>query len=107
MPIDWETGLEAGMGLDQEAMACKPPRVPLIAPGTESEELRPLYEQSADMWGNVPRYLQLMAHVPAGVEAWNLLDRKLRLERLAERPDYVRLEELVIIKTSLLNACNN
>lgn len=107
MPIDWETGLEAGTDIDDEAMACALPRVPLITPGTEPEELRTLYEQSIEMWGNVPRYLQLMAHVPAGVEAWNLLDRTLRLERLAARPDYVRLEELVIIKTSLLNSCNN
>ena len=107
MPIDWDTGLDAETALDEEAMACAVPRIPLITPGTESEELKPLYEQSREMWGNVPRYLQLLAHAPGGVEAWNILDRELRLKRLATRPDYVRLEELVIIKTSLLNICNN
>lgn len=107
MPINWETGLEEGTELGKEAMACAVPRIPLITPGTEPDELRPLYEQSVGMWGNVPRYLQLMAHVPAGVEAWNLLDRELRLKHLVDRPDYVRLEELIVIKTSLLNACNN
>lgn len=107
MPVDWTTGLEAGSGVRVEDMACALPRVPLIAPGTEPEALRPLFAQSERMWGSVPRYLQLMAHVPAGVEAWNLLDRELRLRHLAADPGYVRLEELVIIKTSLLNVCNN
>lgn len=107
MPINWTTGLDAAAGVSEELMACPLPRVPLIEPGSEPDELRELYAQTVQMWGTVPRYLQLMAHVPAGVAAWNLLDRELRLERLPERSDYVRLEELAIIKTSVLNACNN
>jgi len=107
MPIDLATGLDDAMGISEEMMACPTLRVPLIEPGTETGELVRLYDESRQMWGTVPRYLQLMAHVPAGVEAWNLLDRELRLKRLSSDPEYVILEELAIIKTSLMNKCNN
>jgi len=36
-----------------------------------------------------------------------LLDQKLRIDYLEKDPDYVKLEELVIIKTALITQCNN
>jgi hypothetical protein len=107
MEVDPRTGLATSSGVTEEMMACPLPRVPFVTPGTEPDDVKPLYEAAIKMWGTVPRYLQLMAHAPAGVEAWTLLDQKLRIDRLATEPDYVVLEELVIIKTSLMNGCNN
>jgi hypothetical protein len=49
----------------------------------------------------------MLGHAPATVEAWILLDRKLRAAYLQKDPEYVRIEELVIIETALITQCNN
>ena len=36
-----------------------------------------------------------------------LLDQKLRTNRLKTEADYIRLMELVIVKTAILTECNN
>jgi alkylhydroperoxidase family enzyme len=81
-------------------------RVPLVEPGAEGPDIAPLYAEATRQWGRVPRFLQLLAHAPAALEAWLLLDRRLRLDHLAADPGYVALEELAIVKTSLANACD-
>ena len=43
----------------------------------------------------------MLAHAPVTVEAWMLLDQKLRVDRLKTEPGYVKLIQLVIIKTAL------
>lgn len=111
MSIDENTGLAAGMGVTEEMMACPLPRLPLIdpenIPQALKEELEPAYEWSARMWGTVPRYLRLLGHAPGAVEAWQLLDQKLRINYLKSDPDYVKIEELIIVKTALITECNN
>lgn len=111
MPIDKVTGLTPDMGITEEMMACPIPRVPLIDPENIPEdlqsELEPAYKWSADMWGTVPRYLRMLGHAPGAVQAWQLLDQKLRINYLKSDPDYVKIEELVIVKTALLTECNN
>lgn len=111
MPVDKSTSLPSEMGVTEEMMACPVPRVPFVAPDRIPEDLKgdlvPLYDWSKRMWGTVPRYLQMLAHAPAAVEAWMLLDQKLRTERLKTDPDYIRLMELCIVKTALLTQCNN
>ena len=106
MPIDWATGLNAEVETTAEAMACPMPRVKLIEPGTETGELKELYDESRSMWGSVPRYLQMLANAPAAVQGWDLLDRRLRLDHLPEESEYVQLQELIIVKTSIVNRCN-
>jgi hypothetical protein len=111
MSVNEATGLQPEMGVTEEMMAAPEPRVPFIAPENIPEGLRadlePLYAWSGRMWGTVPRYLQMLAHAPPAVEAWMLLDQKLRTDRLKSDPGYVRLMELVIVKTALLTRCNN
>lgn len=111
MPVDETTGLTADMGVTEEMMACPMPRVPLVAPDAIpediEEELAPVYERAERMWGTVPRYLQMLGHVPAAVDAWTLLDQQLRIDYLEKDPEYVKLQELVIVKTALLTQCNN
>jgi hypothetical protein len=91
----------------QERMECPLLRVPLVVPGSEPDDVTPIYEQTREVWGTVPRFIQLLAHVPAAAQAWVLIDREVRVKRLARDPDHVRLQELAIIKTSMINGCNN
>lgn len=111
MPIDKRTGLAAEMGVTDEMMACPLPRVPLIDPQEIPVDLQPelqrTYARAEEMWGTVPRYLRMLGHAPAAAEAWVLLDQKLRIDYLKRDPDYVRLQELVIVKTALITECNN
>ena len=111
MSINQITGLTADMGITEEMMACPLPRVPLIDPEHIPEDLQgelgPAYDWATTMWGTVPRYLRMLGHAPGAAEAWLLLDQKLRINYLKKDPDYVRIEELVIVKTALLTECNN
>ena len=106
MPIDKESGLTEGMGITEEKIASPEPRLPLNAPDNLPEgireEVEPLYDWSRRIWGSVPRFLQMLAHAPVAVEAWMLLDQKLRIDRLKTEPGYVKLIQLVIVKTALV-----
>ncbi len=106
MPIDKESGLTEGMGITEEKIAYPEPRLPLNAPDNLPEgireEVEPLYDWSRRIWGSVPRFLQMLAHAPMAVEAWMLLDQKLRIDRLKTEPGYVKLIQLVIVKTALV-----
>jgi len=112
MPISESTNLPAEMGVTQEMMERPAVRVPLLAapemfPPEIREELEPCYHHSLRMWRTWPRYLQMLGHAPATVQAWMLLDQKLRIDYLKRDPGYVKLEELVIVKTALITRCNN
>ena len=111
MSINETTGLTPDMGVTEEMMACPMPRVSLIDPENIPEDLQselgPAYDWSVKMWGTVPRYLRMLGHVPGAVEAWQLLDQKLRINYLEKNPDFVKIEELVIVKTALITECNN
>lgn len=107
MPIDPRTGLDPAWGITDEMMSCPMPRVPLVAPGTERDELRPLYAEKLRQWGTVARFTQLLAHVPGAAEGWTLMDRGARLRYQHTDRDFLRVEQLLIVKTSLMNRCNN
>ena len=112
MPVNEATGLTPEMGITDEMMARPKPRVPLLAaagdfPPGARDELQRLYHRALRLWGAWPRYFQMLAHAPAAVEAWILLDERLRAAYLRTDPEYVRVEELVIIKTALITQCNN
>ena len=111
MSYDEKIGLTEEMGVTEEMMACPLPRIPFVTPDAipdeDRETLQPLYEWSQNMWGTVPRFIQLLSNAPPTAEAWMMLDQKLRIDRLKTDPDYIRLMELVIVKTALLTQCNN
>lgn len=84
------------------------PRIPYCDEVETPAELVPVFEKVKEEWGNVPRFARLLGHAPAFVEAWLTFDRGLRLDRLkAGDKDFVRLEELAILKTSYINDCGN
>ncbi|MEE9276107.1 MAG: hypothetical protein V3V62_12445 [bacterium] len=106
MAVDGSTRLTPEAGAAEEKRAFPEPRLPLNAPDNLPEEIReevePLYDLSRKMWGSVPRFFQLLSHAPVAVEAWMLLDQKLRVDRLKTEPGYVKLIQLVIVKTALI-----
>lgn len=91
-----------------EAMVCPMTRIPLIEPGSESPEVTPVYEYYREAVGVVPRYIQLLAHVPAIARSWMIFDRDVKIGSLrAREAERVRYQVLAILKTSLINVCNN
>ena len=111
MSVDEATSLPDSLGVTEEMMACPLPRLPFVGPDNIPDELKdeltPLFDWSKQMWGTVPRFLQLLGNSPPTVEGWMLLDQKLRTNRLKTESDYIRLMELVIVKTAILTECNN
>lgn len=91
-----------------EAMDCPMTRIPLIPPGSESPEMTPVYDYYRNAVGVVPRYIQLLAHVPAIAQSWMVFDRDVKIGSLhAQDTTRVRYQVLAILKTSLTNICNN
>lgn len=45
----------------------------------------------------MPRYSRMLGNAPAAVEAWQLLDQKIRISCLHTDWEYVEIEELVIV----------
>lgn len=111
MSIDKTTGLTAGMDVTEEMMACPIPRIPLIDPENIPEhlhdELAPLYERGIKRWGSVSRFIRLLGWAPGFVEGWQIMDGKLRVRHHESDPEYVRMAQIVIIKTALMTQCNN
>lgn len=111
MPINESTGLTEGMGVTEEMMASPAPRVPIIDPDNIPEHLRaelaPLYERGKKRWGAISRFSRLLGWAPGFVEGWQVMDGKLRVDHRKSDPEYVRMAQLVIVKTALLTQCNN
>ena len=107
MTIDRSTDLPKAWGITREIMAHPTPRIPLIEPGQIPEELRkelePFYNKSVEKWGTVPRFFQMLAHSPALVEAWQLIDSRVRFGYLKTDPEFLKVLQLVIVKTAILN----
>ena len=107
MAIDRETSLPEEWGITEEMMQNPSIRVPLVTPDAIPAEIRdalePHYRRSLQKWGSVPRYFQMLGHSPVIVEAWMLLDATLRMGALNDDPDYVKMQQLVIVKTAILN----
>jgi alkylhydroperoxidase family enzyme len=107
MTIDRKTDLPETWGITRDMMAHPKPRIPLIEPDHIPEELReeldPFYNKSVEKWGTVPRFFQMLAHSPALVEAWQLVDSRVRFGYLKTDPEFLQVLQLVIVKTAILN----
>ena len=107
MPVDRSTDLPEAWGITRDMMANPKPRIPLVEPGhipdDLREELEPIYNKSVEKWGTVPRFFQMLAHSPVLVEAWQLIDSRVRFGYLRTDPEFLKILQLVIIKTAILN----
>jgi len=75
----------------------------MIPPDTTDAEARNVYDAVIKQWGRVSNFSQVLAHQPAALAGWLLPNESIRLNNVKSDPDYVKIQQLVIIKTSALN----
>ena len=79
-------------------------RVRMIPPETSDEDVRKVYEGVLRQWGRISNFSQVLAHQPAALAGWMLPNESIRLKNVKADPEYVKIQQLVIIKTSALNS---
>lgn len=78
-------------------------RVRMIPPDTTDEETRKVYDGVLKQWGRISNFSQVLAHQPAALAGWMLPNDRIRLQNVKSDPEYVKIQQLVIVKTSSLN----
>ena len=78
-------------------------RVKMISPEAADEQTRTVYDGVLRQWGRISNFSQVLAHQPAALEGWMLPNDAIRLRNVKADPEYVKVQQLVIIKTSALN----
>src|SRR3954470_17141237 len=78
-------------------------RVKMIPPETTEPEACKVYDGVLKQWGRISNFSQVLAHQPAALAGWMLPNEAIRLANVKSDPDYVMIQQLVIIKTSALN----
>jgi alkylhydroperoxidase family enzyme len=78
-------------------------RVTMISPEAADAETRKVYDEVVRQWGRISNFSQVLAHQPAALQGWMLPNQAIRLDNVQADPDYVKILQLVIIKTSALN----
>src|SRR5215468_10451655 len=78
-------------------------RVTMIPPETDDAQVREVYDGVIEQWGRISNFSKVLAHQPAALRGWMLPNEAIRLKNVKADPDYVRVQQLVIIKTSALN----
>jgi alkylhydroperoxidase family enzyme len=75
----------------------------MISPDNADAETRTVYDGVLRQWGRISNFSQVLAHQPAALAGWMLPNESIRLNNVKSDPDYVKIQQLVIIKTSALN----
>jgi len=78
-------------------------RVRMIKPEEADADTREVYDGVRKQWGRISNFSQVLAHQPAALAGWMLPNAAIRLDNVKSDPDYVKVQQLVIIKTSALN----
>src|SRR3954464_15429789 len=78
-------------------------RVKMIPPETTDAAALEGYDGVLKQWGRISNFSQVLAHQPAALAGWMLPNEAIRLNNVKTDPDYVKIQQLVIIKTSALN----
>jgi alkylhydroperoxidase family enzyme len=78
-------------------------RVKMIAPETAQGETKEVYDGVTRQWGRISNFSKVLAHQPAALAGWMLPNESIRLKNVKTDPEYVKVQQLVIIKTSALN----
>lgn len=78
-------------------------RVRMIPPETAEGETKTVYDGVIKQWGRISNFSKVLAHQPAALAGWMLPNESIRLNNVKSDPDYVKVQQLVIIKTSALN----
>src|SRR6478609_5795502 len=75
----------------------------MISAEDADTEIRRVYDGVLKQWGRISNFSKVLAHQPAALEGWMLPNEMIRLANIKSDPDYVKIQQLVIIKTSALN----
>jgi alkylhydroperoxidase family enzyme len=75
----------------------------MIKPEEADAATREVYDGVVKQWGRISNFSQVLAHQPAALAGWMLPNQSIRLDNVANDPEYVKIQQLVIIKTSALN----
>src|SRR6266581_3112823 len=75
----------------------------MIEPDEADTDTRRVYDGVLKQWGRISNFSKVLAHQPAALEGWMLPNEMIRLANVKSDPDYVKIQQLVIIKTSALN----
>jgi alkylhydroperoxidase family enzyme len=79
-------------------------RVREVTPETADGEIAQVFDDSLRQFGRVSNFSKTMANAPAALKAWMVANRGVRMKYLkAGDVDFLRIEQLVIIRTSSLN----
>ncbi len=78
-------------------------RVKMIKPEEADAATREVYDGVVKQWGRISNFSQVLAHQPAALAGWMLPNQSIRLDNVGTDPEYVKIQQLVIIKTSALN----
>lgn len=78
-------------------------RVSMIPPDATESKVREVYDGVLKQWGRISNFSQVLAHQPAALAGWMLPNEAIRLSNVRSDPEYVKIQQLVIIKTSALN----
>ena len=78
-------------------------RVRMITPKEADAETRSVYDGVLKQWGRISNFSQVLAHQPAALAGWMLANAAIRLDNVKLDPDYVKIQQLVIIRTSAIN----
>ena len=78
-------------------------RVKMITPEEADATQAEVYAGVVRQWGRISNFSKVLAHQPAALAGWMLPNGAIRLENVKADPDYVKVLQLVIIKTSALN----
>jgi alkylhydroperoxidase family enzyme len=75
----------------------------MIKPVEADAATREVYDGVVRQWGRISNFSQVLAHQPAALAGWMLPNQSIRLDNAKSDPGYVKIQQLVIIKTSALN----
>jgi alkylhydroperoxidase family enzyme len=78
-------------------------RIRMIAPEEADEKTKDVYDGVLRQWGRISNFSKILAHQPAALQGWMLPNDAIRLSKVKSDPDYVKIQQLVIVKTSALN----
>src|SRR5437588_2482165 len=75
----------------------------MIKPEEADADTRKVYDGVLEQWGRISNFSQVLAHQPAALAGWMLPNEAIRLDNVKNDTEYVKIQQLVIIKTSALN----
>lgn len=79
------------------------PRVTPVTPETAEGEVAEAFAEQLRQFGRISNFYQVMANAPAGINAWMIANRGVRLRYLEEDREFLKVEQMVIVRTSSLN----